>query len=89
MFHLQALQVLFGDPSFPVVVMLSIDSEQVIKSLNKAGIESGQKYLNQLLNMRFCVPDSSTHDIGIYLILYFTKTHIVIVTQGFLPSLCY
>ncbi|XP_067949875.1 uncharacterized protein [Watersipora subatra] len=58
-----ALKVLFGDDTFPVVTIVSMDAELVSRSLSKAGIESGQMYINQLLNMKFCLPDSSQYDV--------------------------
>jgi len=55
--------VLFGHSSFPIITMISVDGERVVESLNRLGISSAQDYINQLLNMKFCLPDSNQNDV--------------------------
>lgn len=64
--YLQAVKVLFGDPQFPIVTIMSMDPEQVAKSFNRVGPECGHTLIKQMLNMRFYLPDSSQHDVGRY-----------------------
>lgn len=54
---------MFGDPSFPIVTMVSLDAEVVAKAVGRIGIESPHTYVTRQMDMKFCLPDSSQKDV--------------------------
>ena len=56
--------MLFSDPAFPLVTIINIDADVVGQALTRAGHESGSAYLQQLIDMKYCIPDTTPNDIG-------------------------
>ena len=64
----QALKLLLNDPGNPIISIISLDPEPVIKALSsiKGGGRNGFVELQKLCDMRFCMPTISQQDVCEY-----------------------
>lgn len=61
---IQALKLLLNDQGNPIVSIISLDPEPVIKALTLSeGGRDGLDELQKLCDMRFCMPRTSRHDV--------------------------